>query len=214
MKIKWLGHASFLITARDGKRIITDPYGHFDGLNYSPIAESADVVTVSHAHGDHCGGKVKGNPQVIDRAGQTTARGITFTGIPSHHDPSGGKERGNNIIFCFTVDDIRVCHLGDLGHVLSQQQIADIGPVDVLLIPVGGFYTIDAGQAAEIASGMNPRVIIPMHVSNRKCAFPIASVEEFIRGKPNVKRTGASEVEFTKAGLPPQTEIVVLEPAL
>lgn len=214
MKIKWLGHASFLITAGDGTRIITDPYGKFDGLNYAPINESADLVTVSHAHGDHCGGKVKGTPRVIDRPGKTTAKGITFTGIPSYHDPSGGRERGGNIIFTFTVDDIRVCHLGDLGHMLSKEQIAEIGPVDILLIPVGGFYTIDAREADQIAAGINPQVIIPMHVSNKKCAFPIANVEEFLKGKSNVKRTGASEVEFHKADIPARTEIVVLEPAL
>lgn len=214
MKIKWLGHASFLITARDGTRIITDPYGKFDGLNYSPITESAELVTVSHTHGDHCGGTVKGNPQVIDRPGKTTARGIAFTGIPSYHDPSGGKERGKNIIFCFTMDDIRVCHLGDLGHLLSKEQLTQIGPVDILLIPIGGFYTINAQEATQIAAAINPRVIIPMHVSNQKCAFPIAGVEEFLQGKPNVKRTGASEAEFVKVELPAKTEIIVLEPAL
>jgi len=214
MKIKWLGHASFLITAQDGTRIITDPYGKFDGLNYAPINESADVVTASHKHGDHFGGKVKGKPRVIDQPGTTTVKGISFTGIACYHDPSGGKERGNNIIFCFSVDGIRLCHLGDLGHLLSKEQIAQIGPVDILLIPVGGFYTINAAEAGRIAEQIKPRVIIPMHVSNKKCAFPIAGVEEFLKGKSNVKRTGASEAEFRKENLPAKTEIIVLEPAL
>lgn len=214
MKIKWLGHSSFLITAEDGTKIITDPYGKFDGLNYAPITESADIVIASHKHGDHYGGKVKGSPQEVSRAGTAKVKGIEFKGIATFHDPSGGRERGENIIFCFTIDGIRVCHMGDLGHILSKEQVAQIGPIDILLIPVGGFYTIDAREAAQVCDQVQPKVIIPMHVCNKHCAFPIARVDDFLKGKSNVEKTGSSEKEFKKTDLPSATKIVALEPAL
>lgn len=214
MKIKWLGHASFLITTADGVKIITDPFGEYNGLNYAPISESADIILVSHQHGDHVGGKVGGNPQQIAQAGSTTDKGIGFKGITSYHDPSGGKERGDNIIFRFAVEGINICHLGDLGHVLSDEQISEIGGVDILLIPVGGFFTIDAAEATRVCNQIKPKVVIPMHVSNDKCGFPIATVEDFLQGKSNVERTNASEKAFEKENLPAEQKIVVLTPAL
>ena len=213
MKIKWLGHAAFLITADDGTSIITDPFGKYDGLNYEPINDLADIVFISHQHGDHCGGKVSGNPQQVDKPGKTTAKGINSKGIASFHDQASGTQRGDNIIFCFTVDGINICHLGDLGHLLSDQQIAEIGEVDILMIPVGGFFTIDAGEATQVCDQIKPGIIIPMHVSNSKCAFPIAKVDDFLQGKANVEKVGSSEKEFIKAHIPSTTKIVVLEPA-
>ena len=214
MRIKWLGHAAFLITAEDGTRIITDPFGKFPDLNYKPIKETAEIVVVSHQHGDHIGGEVKGNPQTVSEVGTRKVKGIEFKGVASFHDPSGGSQRGTNTIFCFTVDRVKVCHLGDLGHLLSEKQIAEIGEVDVLLIPVGGFYTIDAQEATQVCAQLNPKVIIPMHYKNEKCNFPISGVEDFLQNKSNVKRLDTSEIEIKKAELPASTEILVLQPAL
>lgn len=122
MKIKWLGHASFLVTSEEGKKIITDPYSIAGGISYSPINESADIVTISHDHRDHNNDEaVAGNPQVIREEGIRKVKGIEFKGIPSYHDVARGSQRGNNIIFCFTVDGINVCHLGDLGHLLNDK---------------------------------------------------------------------------------------------
>ena len=117
-------------------------------------------------------------------------------------------------MFCFEVDGIEVCHLGDLGHQLTDKQVADIGRVDILLIPVGGYYTIDAEVATEVCSKLSPKVIIPMHYKTGKCGFPIAGVDEFLRGKKNVNRLDSSEVEFKPAELPATTQVMVLEPAL
>lgn len=214
MKIKWLGHSAFLITANDGTRFITDPFGKYDGLSYDPIDETANIVLISHHHGDHVGGKILGNPQTIEKTGTTEAGAIRFQGIATYHDTSGGSQRGTNIIFCFTVDGIRICHLGDLGHLLLPQHIAEIGEVDILLIPVGGFFTIDAREATEVCSQIKPKVIIPMHVRNDKCAFPIARVDDFLHGKSNVKMLDTSETEFNKETLPVSTHIVVLNHAL
>ncbi len=215
MKVKWLGHASFLITSEDGIRIITDPYATGMGISYGDIKEAADIVTVSHEHGDHNNvDAVSGNPLVVKDAGIQDVKGIPFKGIASYHDDAGGSQRGPNTILCFTVDDVKLCHLGDLGHQLSEQQVADIGEVDVLLIPVGGFFTIDATVASEITEKLNPQVVIPMHYSTDKCAYPISGVDDFLKGKANVKKMDASEAEFSKDKLPSTTEIVVLRHAL
>jgi len=213
MKIKWLGHASFLITADNGTRIITDPYIVGNGLGYGEIKEAADVVTVSHDHFDHNNvASVGDNPQVVKEPAE--ASGIKFEGVATHHDASGGSERGNNTIFCMDIDGVRVCHLGDLGHLLSDQQVADIGKVDVLLIPVGGFFTIDANVASEVCDKLNPKVIIPMHYKNDKCQFPISGVDDFLEGKVSVRKLDSSEDEFKTGALPAETEIIVLKPML
>ena len=213
MKIRWLGHASFLITSDAGTKIITDPYVTGGGLSYGEIKESADIVTVSHGHGDHNNvAAVGGNPEVVK--GTTEVKGVKFNGIPTYHDSAGGKERGNNIIFYFEVDGMRVCHLGDLGHQLGDKEVAELGKVDILLIPVGGFFTIDANVATEVCSKLTPRVVIPMHYKNERCVFPIAGVDEFLQGKTGVSKLDASEVEFKPGELPATTQIIVLKPAL
>ena len=215
MKIKWLGHACFLISSKNGTRIITDPYTVGEGINYSPIRETADIVVVSHDHGDHSNvSGIGGKPEIIKGSGTKTAKGIQFKGIATYHDEAQGRQRGTNTVFCFAVDEIKLCHLGDLGHLLTSSQVSEIGSVDVLLIPVGGFYTIDASAATQVCNQLKPKVVIPMHFKTAKCAYPIASVEDFIKDKKVVRRTGTSEVELEKGKLPIVTEIIVLEPAL
>lgn len=215
MKIKWLGHSSFLVTTEEGVKIITDPY-HVDGaIAYAPINESADVITVSHSHGDHNNElAVKGNPRVIKSAGIIKVKGIEFKGISSHHDDSKGSQRGNNIIFCFNIDGINICHLGDLGHLLSDKEIAEIGPVDILMIPVGGTFTIDASQATSVSQSLKARIIMPMHCKTSKCNLPISGVDEFLKDKKNVRKLDSSEIEFKKGVLPREAEIVVPRHAL
>ena len=152
MKVKWLGHSSFLITADDGTKIITDPYTPgMMGVNYESVKDVADIVTVSHEHGDHNAvDKLPGNPQAVRGTGVKAVKGIEFKGTAAFHDPSRGGQRGANTIFCFTVDGVRVCHLGDLGHQLTDAEVAEVGPVDVLLAPVGGSFTIDAAGATQV----------------------------------------------------------------
>lgn len=213
MKIKWLGHASFMITSDTGIKIITDPYATGEKLNYGEIKESADIVTVSHGHGDHNNvAAVRGNPEVV--RGTATVKGVEFRGLPTYHDDAEGQQRGENTIFCFEVDGIRVCHLGDLGHPLDDKQVTELGSVDILLIPVGGYYTIDARVATEVCNQLKPRVIIPMHYKTDKLAYPIAGVDEFLQGKGNLSRLDTSEVEFKQGELPASTQIIVLKSAL
>jgi L-ascorbate metabolism protein UlaG (beta-lactamase superfamily) len=217
MKVKWLGHACFLLTSESGLRIITDPYtpGVY-GLDYAPPAETADIVTVSHDHADHNNvAAVKGNPQVVRGVGSHEAKGIRFKGIATAHDESSGKERGANTIFCFALDGINVCHLGDVGHDLSDQTVAAIGDVDVLMIPVGGNFTIDAALANRLCQKLAPKVVIPMHFKNARCpTFPVAGVEDFTQERQQVKTVAGSEIELKKEQLPSTTETIVLKPAL
>jgi L-ascorbate metabolism protein UlaG (beta-lactamase superfamily) len=215
MKIKWLGHACFLITSGDGLRVITDPYAVGGGINYSPIRETADVVVVSHDHGDHNNvATVQGKPEVVKGTGTKTAKGIQFKGVATSHDASQGTQRGSNTVFCFTIDDLKLCHLGDLGHVLSPAQVTEIGGVDILFVPVGGFFTIDATVASHVCDQLKPKVVIPMHFKTPKCGYAIAGVEDFLKGKKGVRKVVGNEVQFERQKLPTAMEIVLLQPAL
>ncbi|MFC2068147.1 MBL fold metallo-hydrolase [Chloroflexota bacterium] len=213
MKIKWLGHSSFIITSDSGTKIITDPFTTGGSLSYGEIKESADIITISHTHGDHNNvATVRGNPVVVRES--AVIEGIKFKSMTTYHDDAYGNKRGKNVIICFTVDEIRVCHFGDLGHKLNNKQITELGKIDILLIPVGGFYTIDANVASQICYQLKPRIIIPMHYKNDKCDFPIASLDEFLKGKKGVSRQEASDMEFKPSELPATTRIIALRPAL
>ncbi|MFH1087665.1 MAG: MBL fold metallo-hydrolase [Chloroflexota bacterium] len=210
--IRWLGHAAFLITTSAGTRIITDPYTPSATIAYSPIEESADIVTVSHGHGDHSNvAAVRGNPELVRAT--IEAKGMKFRAIPSYHDRAQGKERGNNTIFCFEADGLSLCHLGDLGHPLDGNQVTEIGKVDVLLIPVGGNYTIDAIVASEVCEQLKPNVVIPMHFRNEKCTSPIVGVDEFLKDNKNVTRLETSDIEVRQTALPKDRQIIVPKPA-
>jgi len=213
MKIKWLGHATFLITSDTGIKIITDPYMPTDELRYGEINEPADIVTVSHDHFDHNNvASVRGKPEVV--RGTAEVKGIKFRGITTYHDEFQGEKRGKNTVFCFELDGLKICHLGDLGHLLTDKQASEIGEVDILLIPVGGFYTIDALVASQVCGWLKPKAIIPMHFKTDRCHLPIATVDEFLKGKTDVTRLDNSEVEFKRGELPANTQITVLKPAL
>ncbi len=218
MEVKWYGHASFLITTDQGIKIITDPYepgAYGGGISYGPIPDEADIVTVSHDHADHNYVEgLPGKPQVIKGAGRHEAKGIIFEGLPTYHDSSKGSERGDNTIFTFIADGIKVCHLGDLGHLLTDKEINALGQIDVLFIPVGGFYTIDPKEATTVAGQLRPKLIIPIHFKTEKCGFPIEPVESFIEGKADVKKIDGSTFSFTKEDLREGSTIVVLKPAL
>jgi L-ascorbate metabolism protein UlaG (beta-lactamase superfamily) len=214
MKIKYLGHSSFLITSEQGTIIVTDPYNIGQGIKYSPINETADIVTISHGHGDHSNaGVVRGTPKVLKAEGNWQIKGVDIKGIPAYHDESQGSQRGKTTIFCFKVDGINVCHVGDLGQILTSAQIAEIGPVDVLMIPVGGFYTIDAKQASTVTRSLHAVITIPMHYKTPYADFPIAGVEDFLKGKVQVRKMNSGELVLNKKEMPEKEEIVVLQPS-
>ncbi|MBW3625830.1 MAG: MBL fold metallo-hydrolase, partial [Armatimonadetes bacterium] len=152
----------------------------------------ADVVLVSHGHPDHSATeRVQGNPKIVRGPGVHNRAGVTFRGISSFHDNLRGAQRGHNTIYTFTLDNLRFAHLGDLGQAsLTPVQLRQIGKIDVLFIPVGGHFTIDAKAATRIMNQIKPRFVVPMHYKTKYTAdrLPIVGVNEFLRGKRNIHR--------------------------
>jgi len=220
LEIHWYGQSAFLFKGESGIKFMTDPYqtgGFGDKFRYEAIKEPADIITVSHEHGDHNGtDTIAGKPSVIKTLGITTVKNIPITGIASKHDKAGGTLRGKNTIYCFTIDQLRICHLGDLGEFLSKAQIAEIlkgGSIDVLLVPVGGTYTLEPDEMKTIIKELNPRVVIPMHFKTPKVDLPLKPVDNFLAGEKDIKRINASTWNITKKTLPQKKEIIVFNPS-
>jgi L-ascorbate metabolism protein UlaG (beta-lactamase superfamily) len=218
MKIKWYGHAAFLITTAGGTKIIIDPYedGSFNGaLTYGKIKDEADIVITSHDHADHNYIKdLPGKYTHISKKGSYDAKDLKIRMIPAFHDESAGKERGRNLISVIAADGLVLAHMGDLGHLLNAGELKEIGRVDIMLLPVGGFFTIDAATAHKVMKAVGPAITIPMHYKTPKCAFPIAPVEDFTGGRKNVRVLKESTITVTEEDLPKEPEIVVLQYAL
>lgn len=211
MLIQWLGHSCFLLTAQNGTRLLTDPFN--DKVGYPLPQVPAEVVTTSHQHGDHNYiDAVQGKFDVIDRTGKFTSYGIEIQGFPTYHDPDQGTKRGSNILFRFLIDGLAIVHCGDLGHVLNPEQVKAIGHVDVLLVPVGGYYTIDARDAAEVMHRLHPTVTIPMHYNPGFLNMPIGPVDDFLQEAGGGRRIGAQSIEITLEKLHDQAGVVVLAP--
>ena len=213
MKITWIGHACFLIDAREA-RMLTDPFG--EDVPYVFPAEPVDIVTVSHDHFDHNAvHRVPGDHALIEATGDLDVRGVRLKGIPSFHDDHGGTERGPNILYVFELEGMTIAHLGDLGAPLDGSQRKALGDSEILLVPVGGTYTIDAEQAAAIANELpNVRIVVPMHFRTERIAdWPIAPVEEFAGLMDNVRRVGASTAEVIREALPSQREVWIFDHA-
>ena len=199
MKISWLGHSCFKIESDGGKIIVTDPFD--EAVGYPLPKAKADVVTVSHDHHDHNHvAAIGGNPAVVRGPGKKAAAGIEFEGVASYHDDRGGKRRGKNTIFSFEMDGVRICHLGDLGHLLSEEDAAALGDVDVLMIPVGGVYTLDAGGAKKVVGQIRPKVVIPMHFMTPALTFEVDPPDRFLSGQ-KVERPGTT-FAVSKESLP------------
>ena len=172
----------------------------------------ADIVVVSHDHEDHNNIlAAKGQPFVIKGAGRHAAFGLEFRGVASYHDSDGGRKRGENTIFCFALDCIRICHLGDLGHLLSPAQVDAIGPVDLLFLPVGGIYTIDANRAEAVMGQLRPALTIPMHYSTNALSFELEEVDNFLKGRDFLG--SLDYLEITRDRLPKESKVVLLRNA-
>ncbi len=175
-----IGHAKFLIELENGMRIVTDPYDATCGYPVAPVP--ADVVLVSHGHHDHSAADtIPGHPRIIDRAGEyDLGDGVSVAAIEAAHDDADGAKRGRTLLFALRAEGLNVLHLGDLGHLPTPAQCEALAPADVLMLPVGGFFTIDAAAARETAALLNARVILPMHYRTKANAdWPIAPVEAF-----------------------------------
>ena len=180
MKLRWLGHACFELTLPGGV-IVTDPYD--DSVGYPPLRVRADAVLSSHGHHDHNWfAAVEGDPAILNAPGAHEACGARITAVPSFHDGEGGAKRGPNLIHVIEAEGLRVAHLGDLGHLPdTDEQRAALSNLDVMLIPIGGFYTIDTPTAVKIIETYKPRCAVAMHFANAWCHFPVSDEGEFMR---------------------------------
>jgi len=212
MEIKWFGQSCFELKG-DKATLVIDPFEDKIGLKLPKL--TADIVAVTHDHFDHNNVKaVSGDPFVITDPGEYEVKGISVSGIPTFHDEKGGQERGENTVYIIEVDGIRICHLGDLGHNLSDAQADMVDGVDILLIPVGGEYTIDAKKASEVTEQIEPRVVIPMHYQVQGLAGVkgLAKVDDFL-SEMGVKDINKKDLLKVKKDKLPQdkTEVVVLK---
>jgi L-ascorbate metabolism protein UlaG (beta-lactamase superfamily) len=179
MEITWLGHACFRLKGKEGA-VVTDPFDKTIGLTLPRL--QADIVTVSHSHPGHSRASgVGGNPRLIDGPGEYEIKNIFVTGVRAYHDSKEGKDHGKVTIYLIEMEDLVICHLGDLGHVLTQSMIETIGRVDVLLAPVGGGNSLNAAQAAEVVSLLEPRVVIPMHYHSAGLATALDPLTRFTK---------------------------------
>jgi L-ascorbate metabolism protein UlaG (beta-lactamase superfamily) len=180
MKVFWLGHSCFLLRSEQGPSVLLDPF-HGEEVGYPLPSVRADIVTIRHDHEDHNNAEgVLGQPQIVRGPGRHSAGGLDISGIASCHNGDEGSLRGPNTIFCFALDGIRVCHLGDLGHVLSRGDVQAIGPVDLLFLPVGGIYTLDAEGAGLVMEQLSPALTVPMHYWTEDLGFELDPVDGFL----------------------------------
>lgn len=215
MEIEYFGLSAFKLKGK-GVTVVTDPYGRDTGLKLPRLA--AEIVTVSHGHGDHnCVEAVSGTakrsrPLVVAAPGEYEAEGVAIYGYASWHDNNQGAERGKNTVFVIYIDGIRIAHLGDLGHILTDKQVEAVGKVDVLLLPVGGEYTIGVKEAVRVVEAIGPSIVVPMHykVTGLAAGFDkLVEVGEWVKAVGEVKRMDKLVVD--KEGLPESTEHVVLQ---
>lgn len=210
MDITWLGHSSFKIKARDGKTVITDPYS--PKLGYPPIRLSAQIITVSHLHEGHSyAGEIMGDYRLINGPGEYEIGGILIIGVTTFHDAEHGKIRGKNTVYLVEVDDVAVCHLGDLGHVLTSEQVEEIGQVDVLMLPVGGISTINATRAAEVVRQLEPKLVIPMHYKTEVLAWELEPLDRFLREMGIREINTSTKLNISRSSLPLSTQVAVLD---
>ncbi|ADL67797.1 Zn-dependent hydrolase of the beta-lactamase fold-like protein protein [Thermoanaerobacterium thermosaccharolyticum DSM 571] len=208
MKIRYFGHSCFKITLDSGIRIVTDPFDQTVGY---PLPDTeADIVTSSHSHFDHNYFKaVRGDFKIVNTPGQHDIDGVHIKGISTFHDDEHGAKRGKNIVFVINADNIKVCHAGDLGHILTDDMLKEIGDIDVLMIPVGGYYTIDDRQAVKVIEQLKPKLTIAMHYRTSNVNLPIETVDNFLR-MAGGQKIQSNEIEIKKDDLEGKSEVIAL----
>lgn len=199
MKLEWIGHACFRLTAEDGTVVITDPYDESVGIDMLPL--EADMVTMSHEHHDHNETRMLvGRPRIARGTQEASVGGVTARAVGSYHDGERGLRRGPNAIRIFAIDGLKVVHMGDQGCMPDDDVLAAIADADVMMIPVGGTYTVDAQGAKAIIDHTGPKCVIPMHVKTKRCPYPITPVTPFLTAMGAQDAQAVRKAVFTKAG--------------
>jgi len=179
---------------------MTDPFD--ESVGYEVPKDEVDIVTTSHSHFDH--GNIHGPTgefEIVSKVGNFYVKDIPITGIATYHDKEEGEKRGSNVVYVFTIDDLRICHLGDLGHTLNREKVDEIGDIDILMIPVGGVYTIDSSEAVEVVQSLGPKIVIPMHYKTKDLEFELGDLDDFTKKFPKIEDTDSQEIEFTKENI-------------
>lgn len=217
MTITYLGHSCFKLEGKENQAVlIMDPFNADYGLKVPKM--EADILTISHKHKDHSNAEAvkgtDGKPFTINMAGEYEIKGVLVYGVPSYHDDEQGAKRGANIIYRIEMDNISIAHLGDLGHIPSNEIFEKLEGVDVLLIPVGGTYTIGAKEAANIISQIEPRIVVPMHYNDNNLKMDdVDTVEPFLKEMGVSKPEATNKLKLTKNDLPQGTmQVVVMAP--
>lgn len=222
MIVRYLGHSSFFVSSTKGTSIILDPYGTHIPYNWAPL--DADVVVISHEHRDHNADyRVGGKPMIVKRTHdfqceqevsvKRTGEALAFHGIPSFHDNFGGRRRGPNTIWHWFWEGVHFCHLGDLGHLLTDQQIKTIGKVDVLFVPVGGKICLNPTEASLVVNQLSPRMVFPMHYLTpaiEKHELAEFQLSDFTSKMSSVEDAASMAIDVELARLPTQTKVIVL----
>ena len=210
MDITWLGHSCFRIKGNQAV-IITDPCPPDTG--YSLGKQTANIVTVSHQHPSHSYIQgIDGEPRIIQRPGEYEISGILIIGISTYHDAVKGQSKGKNTAYLMEIDGMSVCHLGDIGHVLGDDQVEEMGNVDVLLLPVGGVSTINAAMAAEVIRKVDPKAVIPMHYKTLMTSRELEPVDNFLKEMGMGQMEVRPKLTVNKSNLPVSTQVFVLNP--
>lgn len=209
MEITWLGHSCFRLKGKN-TTVITDPCSPDSG--YSLAQAVANIVTVSHAHPGHSYIQgIDGQPKTISHPGEYELSGVLIIGIPTFHDNEKGARLGKNNVFIIEIDDITICHLGDLGHALTSEQVSGIGNVDVLMVPVGGVSTINASAAAELVRSLEPKVVLPMHYKTQLLKAELEPVDRFLKEMGVNQAVPQPKLSITKSNLPLSLQVSLLQ---
>lgn len=211
MEITWLGHSCFRLRGREAA-VVIDPCAKSSG--YTIGRPAADIVTVSHDHPGHNNvAAVSGSPRVVRGPGEFEIARVLITGIRTYHDQENGARLGKNTAYVLELDDVRLCHLGDLGHVPTPEQAEELGNVDILLVPVGGGNTIGAAAGAETVSLLEPKLVIPMHYQTPAAKATLHPLDRFLKemGAPGALDEREPKLSITRSTLPHETKTQVLE---
>jgi L-ascorbate metabolism protein UlaG (beta-lactamase superfamily) len=209
MEISWLGHSCFRIRGSQ-VTVITDPYS--PDMGYSLGKPKARIVTVSHQHPGHSYVQgVGGEPRLVNGPGEYEIGGVLIIGLATFHDAENGSQRGKNTVYLMEIDEVSLCHLGDLGHMLTAEQMEELDNVDILLVPVGGVSTIGASVAAELARQLEPKVVIPMHYRTEALSWELEPVEKFLKEMGGEQVTPQPKLSFNRSNLPLITQVYLLD---
>lgn len=209
MDVTWLGHGCFRLRGR-GAAVVTDPYPPAVGLKLQRL--DADLVTVSHDHENHSYTQVVRDAYEIRGPGEYEVSGVSVIGVPTFHDPEKGARHGRNTVYVIEIDDVRVCHLGDLGHKLDDAEAESVSSPDVLLVPVGGHTSINAAQAAEVVRQLEPRYVVPMHYAIPGLKLELETVDRFLKEMGVTAAEPQPKLSVQKSSGDYETKLVLLEP--